>query len=208
MPIVTPGLSWRLPQPVLPKEIDTAPQGEDWIYEFLWGGERVRAIKGDGGVCLMTRDGRNLSNRFPVVAAAVAKLHCASAVIDGEILLLDRCSPRAVRFLSELSDDPCDVKVVLIAYDLLKRCGEDLRHYPASRSPTAACFRGARHPPCVVAAVPRRLPSGFKQRGEIGHCRSGGQARRFDVPAQCLTASLGESDPASGEAQRMRGTVV
>jgi len=130
MPIITPGLLSRLPPPVLPKEIATVPHGEDWIYEFLWGGERVRAIKGDVGVWLMTRDGRNLSNRFPAVAAAVAKLRPASAVIDGEILLLDRCSPLALRFLSELCDDQSDVKVVLIAYDVLERSGEDLRHFP------------------------------------------------------------------------------
>ncbi len=130
MPIATPGLLSRLPAPVLPKEIAAAPNGEDWIYEFLWGGERVRAIKGDEVVRLITRDGRNLNNRFPVVAAAVAKLRAASAVIDGEILLLNRCSAPALRFLTDLSDEQCDANVVLIAYDVLERCGEDLRQYP------------------------------------------------------------------------------
>lgn len=130
MPPLSPGLSWRLPPPVIPKEIATAPSGEDWIYEFLWGGERIRAVKGEVGVSLTTRDGRNLCNRFPAVAAAVARLRAPSAVIDGEILLLDRGTPEMVRFLKRLCDDQREATVLFIAYDLLQRGEEDLRRYP------------------------------------------------------------------------------
>jgi bifunctional non-homologous end joining protein LigD len=115
---------------VLPKEALNAPEGEDWIYEFLWSGERVRAIKVDAGVWVLGRDGRNLSNRFPRVAAAVAKLRPPSVVIDGEILLLGGYSPAAVRYLSRNCDEAMQSQVVLLAYDLLHRGAEDMRGLP------------------------------------------------------------------------------
>lgn len=119
-----------LPPPVLPRNISSLPQGEDWMYEFLWGGERIRAVKDDRGVRLLMRDGRNLGNRFPRVAAAVAKLRPVNAVIDGEILLLEGYSDSAVRLLAGASDDIAQAQVALLAYDLIWRDEDDLRLVP------------------------------------------------------------------------------
>ena len=119
-----------LPPPVQPKETPAAPRGEDWIYEFLWNGERVRAVKDGFGVRLMARDGRNVANRFPRVAAAVAKLRASDIVIDGEILMLDSYSPGAVDFLSRVSDDISQAQVALLAYDLLHHAGQNMRESP------------------------------------------------------------------------------
>lgn len=125
-----PGNPQSLPPPVLAKETSSLPTGEDWIYELWWSGERVRAVKDEGGVRLLSREGRNLANRFPRVAAAVAKLRPENAVIDGEILLLDGYSAPAVKFLANVSDDISQAQVALLAYDLLQHHGEDMRHLP------------------------------------------------------------------------------
>lgn len=131
MPIPAAGNSLSpLPPPVQPKETGAAPSGEDWIYEFLWGGERVRAVKDEAGVRLLSRDARNLGNRFPRVAAAVARLRADDAVIDGEILMLDAYSPAAVEFLAAGSDDIAQAHVALLAYDLLQHRGTDMRQMP------------------------------------------------------------------------------
>lgn len=119
-----------LPPPVQPKAMASAPTGEDWVYEFLWGGERVRALKDEGGVRLLSRDGRNLVNRFPRVAAAVAKVHARRAIIDGEILILENYSPAAVKRLEAVSDDIAQAQVGLLAYDLLAHDEQDLRLTP------------------------------------------------------------------------------
>src|SRR3954468_9454513 len=95
----------------------TLPRGEDWVYEVLWGGERVRAIKDGALVRLISKDGRDFTNRFPRVAAAVAKLRTAYAVIDGEVLLLDGYSDSAVRYLTQISDDISQARVALLACD-------------------------------------------------------------------------------------------
>lgn len=118
-----------LPPPVQPREAGAAPAGEDWMYEFLWNGERVRAVK-NAGVRLLARDGRDLVNRFPRVAAAVARLRAEDVVIDGEILMLECCSPAAVALLSRACDDIAQAQVALLAYDLLCHRGGSLKEMP------------------------------------------------------------------------------
>ena len=118
-----------LAPPMQPKEVAALPHGEDWIYEFLWSGERVRAVKRDHGVQLVSRDGRDLTNRFPRIAAAVAKLRAVHVVIDGEILYLDAYSEPALRFLAQATDDPANGGLAFLAYDLLCNEGKDVRQY-------------------------------------------------------------------------------
>lgn len=117
--------SWT--PPIFPREERVLPHGEDWIYELLWGGERVRALKRDGAVRLLSKDGRDLANRFPRVAAAVARVHQAHAVLDGEILMLDGYSAAVVQRLARVSDDITQARVAFVAYDLLEVEGVDLR---------------------------------------------------------------------------------
>src|SRR5207253_2631562 len=115
--------------PMLAREVDVLPRGEDWIYEFLWGGERVRAVKNHGAVQLLSRDGRNLTNRFPRIAAAVAKIRATTAIIDGEILYLDSYPKPVVRFLAEAADEFVDSSLAFLAFDLLCDEGKDIRGF-------------------------------------------------------------------------------
>lgn len=118
-----------LTTPMLAREVSVLPQGEDWVYEFLWSGERVRAVKHDGGVHLISREGRDLTNRFPRVAATVARLRAEYVVIDGEILYLDSYSLPVVRFLAEASDESLSGSMVFLAFDLLCDEGRDIRNF-------------------------------------------------------------------------------
>lgn len=119
-----------LPPPVQPKETAVAPMGEDWSYELFWGGERVRAVKDGASVRLYARDGRLLANRFPAVAAAVARLRVERAIIDGEILQIGGYSSEAADYLARASDELVHARVALIAYDLLQLGDRDLRERP------------------------------------------------------------------------------
>src|SRR4051812_10628193 len=115
--------------PLLARETPVLPRGEDWIYEFLWGGERVRAVKQDSGIHLFSRDGRECTNRFPRIGASVAKLRATSGIIDGEILYLNSYPEPAVRFLAQAADDLTNGGLVFLAYDLLCDEGKDVRQY-------------------------------------------------------------------------------
>lgn len=112
---------------MLAKEVSALPHGEDWVYEFAWSGERVRAVKQDSGVQLFSRDGRDITNRFPRITATVARLRSKHAIIDGEILYLDSYSEPACRFLKDAADEGPGGSLVLLAYDLLCDDGKDIR---------------------------------------------------------------------------------
>jgi bifunctional non-homologous end joining protein LigD len=113
---------------MLAREVRTLPSGEDWIYEFLWDGERVRAIKHDGGVHLLSREGRDITNRFPRIAAAVARIRASSVILDGEILYLNQYPPSVLRFLAEGCDDGLNGGIAFLSFDLLCDEGRDIRN--------------------------------------------------------------------------------
>lgn len=115
--------------PMLAREVPALPHGEDWIYEFLWGGERVRAAKHDGGIQLLSRECKDVTNRFPRIAAAIAHLRPSEVILDGEILYLDTYAPPVVRFLSEAMDEPSSGGLIFVAYDLLCDEGRDIRQF-------------------------------------------------------------------------------
>jgi bifunctional non-homologous end joining protein LigD len=118
-----------LVQPMQAKEAPVLPRGEDWVYEFLWAGERVRAVKRADGVHLFSREGKDFTNRFPRIAASVAKLRARNAILDGEILYLDSYAEPAVSFLERSADDLASSRLALLVYDLLSDDGRDVRHF-------------------------------------------------------------------------------
>src|SRR5215213_4295483 len=58
-------------QPVLS---DRIPTGPEWIHELKWDGYRIIARREGGRVCLWSRTGRNWSDAFPSIVAAVERL--------------------------------------------------------------------------------------------------------------------------------------
>ncbi len=62
---------------------------EGWVYEEKVDGWRVLAYKGAAGVRLASRDGKDLTRRFPELAAAVAELKPPTLVLDGELAVFD-----------------------------------------------------------------------------------------------------------------------
>jgi bifunctional non-homologous end joining protein LigD len=115
--------------PMLAREVRTLPMGEDWVYEFVWGGERVRAIKHDNAVNLISREGRDVTNRFPRIAATIARLRARRVVLDGEILYLESYPLPVVRFLAESCDESLRGRLAFLAFDLLCDEGRDVRNF-------------------------------------------------------------------------------
>ena len=61
-----------------------------WVYEEKVDGWRVLAYKDVAGVRLVSRQGRDLTRRFPKLATAVGALEVPSLLLDGEIAVFDR----------------------------------------------------------------------------------------------------------------------
>ncbi|MCG3122134.1 MAG: DNA ligase [Phycisphaerales bacterium] len=68
---------------------DEAPPGPAWLHEIKYDGYRIIAIKDGRNVRLLTRSGADWTRKFEPVARAVAALDANTAVLDGELTVLD-----------------------------------------------------------------------------------------------------------------------
>src|SRR5262249_24738657 len=80
-----PGLG--IIEPCLPSPAKAPPSGRGWLNESKHDGFRIRAGGDTAGVRLITRNGNDFTNRFPIIVAAVAALTARSFLIDGEAIV-------------------------------------------------------------------------------------------------------------------------
>jgi ATP-dependent DNA ligase len=69
--------------PCLPTKADTPPSGGLWVHEIKHDGFRVIARKDGPRVRLYSRPGNDLTDRFPQIIEALARLQSRSCIIDG-----------------------------------------------------------------------------------------------------------------------------
>jgi bifunctional non-homologous end joining protein LigD len=98
-----------------------------WVYEEKYDGDRVLAYKEGSRVLLLSRSGKDETDRLSAVATAVGKLARETLLLDGEVVVFD--SQRVSRFqlLQELKGEP-----KYAVFDCLYDNGKDLRRAPLS----------------------------------------------------------------------------
>jgi bifunctional non-homologous end joining protein LigD len=100
------------------------PKGEGWLYEVKWDGYRALAYVAGGEVGLVSRNGNDLTARFPAVAKSIGKaLRTPNAVLDGEVCALDE-EGRAT--FSAMQRGTAGTRYIFVAFDLLEVEGEPL----------------------------------------------------------------------------------
>jgi bifunctional non-homologous end joining protein LigD len=67
----------------LPTSAPQPPSGEAWLHEIKHDGFRVIARK-EGKQVKLSRPGNDLTDRFPLIVEALARLRSRSCIIDGE----------------------------------------------------------------------------------------------------------------------------
>ncbi len=92
---------------------------DNWLFEIKWDGYRALAETGQT-VRLYSRNQRSLAARFPEVAAALKKLRF-NAVLDGEIVVLDRGGKPDFQQLQNSRG-----RAVYCVFDILYYQGRDL----------------------------------------------------------------------------------
>jgi bifunctional non-homologous end joining protein LigD len=76
-------------EPCLPSPAEHPPSGPGWIHEIKHDGFRLMARRDPAGVRLLTRNGIDWSERFPLIAKAAGDLKVRSCLIDGEAVACD-----------------------------------------------------------------------------------------------------------------------
>jgi bifunctional non-homologous end joining protein LigD len=80
----------RFVKPMLARAHPTPPEGDDWAFEFKWDGVRA-IVRWDGGrLALYSRLGNDITARYPELHGLGDLLGDRPAMLDGEIVALDR----------------------------------------------------------------------------------------------------------------------
>jgi bifunctional non-homologous end joining protein LigD len=149
--------------------------GADWLLERKFDGERCVARKRRSDVRLESRTGRDLTNTYPEVQAAVASQSSRELVLDGEVVAFDGDQTSFGRLQQRLgvaSPSPehmAAYPVVFCVFDLLELDGHDLRDRPLLE-------RRARLAQSIRPSVPLRVSEAWSddsQRRFAEACRSG-----------------------------------
>ncbi|HWY88016.1 MAG TPA: hypothetical protein VNX28_14890 [Gemmataceae bacterium] len=114
-------------EPCIPTLASRPPTGPQWVHEIKHDGYRLIARKHDGHVRLFTRRGYDWSERYPLIAKAVAALRASSATIDGEAVC---CDAGGLAVFDMLHSRQHDDRVLLYVFDLLELDGTDFRPQP------------------------------------------------------------------------------
>jgi bifunctional non-homologous end joining protein LigD len=99
-----------------------------WIYEEKYDGVRVLAYKEDAQVTLMSRNAIDRTERYSVIAQAVARLKPITLLLDGEVAAFDK---RNVSRFQLLQQGQAAVKYAV--FDCLYLERKDMRDKPLSQ---------------------------------------------------------------------------
>jgi bifunctional non-homologous end joining protein LigD len=113
--------------PRLPRSADRPPAGPGWIHEIKHDGFRILAHRHGRAVRLITRNGHDLADRFPLAAAAIAALPVRSCVVDSEAIV---CDDDGLAVFNLIRGHGRNGHAILCAFDLLEVNGEDIRAEP------------------------------------------------------------------------------
>jgi bifunctional non-homologous end joining protein LigD len=116
---------------------EEAPSGEGWVHEIKFDGYRVQARLDRGKVRLLTRKGLDWTEKFPNVAAAVARLPARSALIDGEVVVEDDHGISSFSALQAALKEHTEDVFVYYVFDLLYRDGRELCELPLTERKAA-----------------------------------------------------------------------
>jgi bifunctional non-homologous end joining protein LigD len=95
-------------------------------------------------VRLYSRPGNDLTDRFPLIVEALARLRSRSCIIDGEAVA---CDGTGIAQFNRIRYRRYDATVFLYAFDLLELDGTDMRREPIEvrKATLASILRKARH---------------------------------------------------------------
>ena len=111
----------------LPRKAKEPPNGPGWIHEIKHDGFRILARKDGNRIKLITRNGYDFADRYPLIVDGIANLPVETCIIDGEAIVVDQNGLSVFDLLRYRQHDHA---ATLCAFDLLELDGADLRSSP------------------------------------------------------------------------------
>jgi bifunctional non-homologous end joining protein LigD len=115
-------------RPMLATLADQLPVGDEWLYEIKWDGYRALGYVRNGEAKLVSRNGNDLTARFPEVAKALGRaMKSPDCVVDGEVCALDEQGRPS---FSAMQQGKAGTPVVYELFDVLELDGEPVVDRP------------------------------------------------------------------------------
>jgi bifunctional non-homologous end joining protein LigD len=76
--------------PQLATLVSEPPTGDEWLHELKFDGYRMLCHLNRGKVHFWSRNGKDWTEKFSSVAKAVKTISAATAILDGEIVIVDK----------------------------------------------------------------------------------------------------------------------
>ena len=145
-------------RPMLPRPLPEPFDSTDHLFEPSWGGLRALAFvgpaeeAGSGDVRLIDGSGVELGGALPELAGLAVRLDARSAVLDGELVVVDANGLADAEELRRRLAGERGRPVAFLAFDLLHLDGRSLLSAPLDRR--RALLRRVLRPCDEVVAVP------------------------------------------------------
>ena len=177
----------KFAKPQLATLVDEVPTGNGWMHEIKFDGYRALIAVSGKDVTVWTRNQKDWTEKFGPLVEAIAALDLPPALIDGEIVALDKNGNPDFSTLQSVlkrghgSQGPKD-KLAFFAFDVLEVDGEDLTgHSNIERKERLEALLRDTEPPIHVAD--HIIGAGEKLYAQM--CDAGQEgiiAKRIDAP--------------------------
>ena len=113
-----------------------ASDRKGWLWELKYDGYRIVSEKHEGAISLKTRNGHDITERFPEIAQVLSHLPVESCIIDGELVVHDASGRPSFALMQDRARSSGHHKIASAAivqpatyycFDLLYLAGFDLR---------------------------------------------------------------------------------
>jgi len=102
---------------------------DDWIYEIKWDGYRAIGYLNNGKADVLSRKALSFNEKYPVIVNAL-KAWKVKAVVDGEIVALNKDGNPDFQALQNYARDGQKARLVYYVFDLIWLDGKDLSTTP------------------------------------------------------------------------------
>jgi bifunctional non-homologous end joining protein LigD len=116
-------------EPQLATLVKEPPSGDQWLHELKFDGYRMICRLDHGRVQFSSRNGLDWTEKFPSIAKAIQLLPATSAMIDGEIVIVDAQGRSSFQKLQRAMGKNTS-GVIYTVFDLMFFDGYDLRRTP------------------------------------------------------------------------------
>lgn len=119
------------PEVQLATLVDGLPTGKEWIHEIKFDGYRLLCFVSGGKARLISRNGKDWTDKFPTIVQGLEALEIADGVFDGEAVIMDDKGRSSFQSLQTAIGDPSrSGGIVIYLFDILYLDGEDLSQLP------------------------------------------------------------------------------